>query len=84
MTFSSIEINKMNESKARKKEKGKKEKRIARSKVNFTRQNAIIRDKRELFLETDDQRQSAEICLPFNGTVFPDCFLLLCNYLGRS
>lgn len=53
-------------------------------------QNTITRDKREFLLRetTDDQRQSqAEICLPFNGTVFPDCFfffLLLRNYLGRS
>lgn len=51
-------------------------------------QNTITRDKREFLLRetTDDQRQSqAEICLPFNETVFPDCFfffLLLRNYLA--
>lgn len=56
--------------------------------MNFTGQNTITRDKREFLLRetTDDQRQSqAEICLPFNGTVFPDCFfffLLLRNYLA--
>lgn len=77
----------MNESKARKKEERRKKDRL---KVNFTGQNTITRDKREFLLRetTDDQRQSqAEICLPFNGTVFPDCFfffLLLRNYLGRS
>lgn len=75
----------MNESKARKKEERRKKDRL---KVNFTGQNTITRDKREFLLRetTDDQRQSqAEICLPFNETVFPDCFfffLLLRNYLA--
>lgn len=49
--------------------------------MNFTGQNTITRDKREFLLRetTDDQRQSqAEICLPFNGTVFPDCFFFFC------
>ena len=75
----------MTRAKLAKKEERRKKDRL---KVNFTGQNTITRDKREFLLRetTDDQRQSqAEICLPFNETVFPDCFfffLLLRNYLA--
>lgn len=68
----------MTRAKLAKKEERRKKDRL---KVNFTGQNTITRDKREFLLRetTDDQRQSqAEICLPFNGTVFPDCFFFFC------